>query len=284
MSNVTPRGRVAAVQMVSGPTVDANLEKAQALLTAASAAGADLAVLPENFACMPARETDRIQIAEEDDDGVIQGFLADTARTLGMWIVGGTIPIRCPRDPRPAAACLVYDGRGQRRARYDKIHLFDVNIPGSEESYRESESILPGGQPVVVDSPLGRLGLAVCYDLRFPELFRSMLDRGLDVIVLPAAFTARTGRAHWETLLRARAIENQCYVVAAAQGGRHAGGRETWGESMIIDPWGTVLEHKPEGPGLVLADMDLGIQREIRRRFPALAHRHGGATKWSSGS
>lgn len=268
--------RVAAVQMASGPDVEGNLRVTAALLREAAESGAALTVLPENFACMPAREADRLLIAESDGEGPIQEFLRRSARDLGMWLVAGTIPIRCPDDERPAAACLVFDERGERRGRYDKIHLFDVAIPGAEEAYRESESIRPGEDLVVLDSPLGRLGLAVCYDLRFPELFRRMLDGGLEIIALPAAFTAKTGEAHWETLLRARAIENLSWVVAAAQGGRHAGGRETWGDTMIVDPWGEVRDRRRQGAGIVLADVDLGWQAEIRRRFPALRHRAGG--------
>jgi nitrilase len=259
--------------MASSADVAANLAGAAALLRRAVERGVLLAVLPENFACMPAREADRTRIAEDDGDGPIQDFLQSRARELGLWLVGGTIPIRCPEDPRPAASCLVYDDHGRRRARYDKIHLFDVSIPGTSESYRESESICPGEQPVVLDSPIGRLGLSVCYDLRFPELFRRMLDRGAEVVALPAAFTARTGQAHWETLLRARAIENLCWMIASAQGGEHPGGRRTWGHSMIVDPWGAVVDERDEGPGLAEGVIDPDRQRDIRRRFPALDHR-----------
>jgi predicted amidohydrolase len=265
--------RVAAIQMGSGPEVEANLSVASRLLASAAAAGARLAVLPENFACMPVRDADRLEIAEDDGAGPIQDCLARTASELGMWIVGGTIAIRCEGDGRPAAACLVFDDRGQRQARYDKIHLFDVTLPDREESYRESDTIRAGERVVVLDSPLGRLGLAVCYDLRFPELFRRLLDEGTEVIVLPAAFTAHTGRAHWETLLRARAIENLCWMVAAAQQGRHPSGRETWGDSMVVDPWGTVMDRRRSGAGIVMAEVDLARQARIRQRFPAPGHR-----------
>lgn len=268
-----PGPRVAAVQMTSGDDVAANLARAGELLNRAAEHGALLAVLPENFACMPAREADRAKIAEDDGDGPIQDFLESRARELGLWIVGGTIPIRCQEDPRPSAACLVFDDRGRRRARYDKIHLFDVSIPGSDESYRESDSICPGDRTMVLNSPLGRLGLSVCYDLRFPELFRSMLDRGVEVVALPAAFTHRTGQAHWETLLRARAIENLCWIIASAQGGQHPGGRRTWGHSMVVDPWGDVVDERDQGPGLAEAIIDPDRQRDVRRRFPALDHR-----------
>lgn len=273
MSDSASPVRVAAIQMGSGPGVEANLSVASRLLAAAAVAGARLAVLPENFACMPNRDADRLEIAEEDGAGPIQDHLARNAAELGIWIVGGTIAIRCEGDARPAAACLVFDDRGQRRARYDKIHLFDVSLPDRDESYRESDTIRAGERIVVLDSPLGRMGLAVCYDLRFPELFRRMLDGGTDVIVLPAAFTAHTGRAHWETLLRARAIENLCWMVAAAQQGRHPNGRETWGDSMVVDPWGTVVDRRRSGEGVVMADIDLGRQARIREQFPALGHR-----------
>lgn len=281
MSAGTGDRRVAAVQMNSSDAVAVNLAKAAELLDRAAERGVMLAVLPENFACMPAREADRMKVAEDDGDGPIQDFLRSRARELGLWIVGGTIPIRRPNDPRPAAACLVFDDHGQRRARYDKIHLFDVSIPGASESYRESDSICPGETLVVLDSPIGRLGLAVCYDLRFPELFRSMLEHRVEVVALPAAFTARTGQAHWETLLRARAIENLCWVVASAQGGVHAGGRETWGHSMIVDPWGAIADSLDDGAGLAEAVIDPEMQREIRRGFPALEHRRDRRTTWS---
>jgi len=266
-------GRVAAIQMGSGPDVEPNMSRASELLADAAAAGAAVAVLPENFACMPDRDADRLRIAEEDGDGPIQEFLARSSRDLGIWIVGGTIPVRLAGDSRPAAACLVFDAQGRRRARYDKIHLFDVALPDREESYRESDTIKPGDGVVVVDSPVGRLGLAVCYDLRFPELFRRMLDEGMEVVALPAAFTAHTGRAHWETLLRARAIENLCWVVAAAQWGRHPNGRETWGDSMVIEPWGKVVDRRRSGSGVVVADIDLARQARVRRQFPAVSHR-----------
>jgi len=265
--------RVAAIQMGSGPDVQTNLSVASRLLASAAAAGARLAVLPENFACMPDRDADRLEIAEDDGAGPIQECLARNARELEIWIVGGTIALRCEDKGRSAAACLVFDDRGQRRARYDKIHLFDVSLPDRDESYRESDTIRSGEGFVVLDSPVGRLGLAVCYDLRFPELFRRMLDEGMDVIALPAAFTEHTGRAHWETLLRARAIENLCWVVAAAQQGRHSNGRETWGDSMVVDPWGTVVDRRRSGAGVVVADIDPTGQARIREQFPALGHR-----------
>jgi nitrilase len=265
--------RVAAVQMISGAETASNLHEAAALLSEAADAGAVLAVLPENFACMPSDESYRRRIAEEDGDGPIQAFLSAQAERLNMWVVGGTIPLRVPADERPAAACLVFDTAGNRVARYDKIYLFDVSLPGGQESYRESDNIRPGDTPVVIDSPIGRLGLAVCYDLRFPDLFRMLVDRGAQAIALPSAFTASTGRAHWEPLVRARAIENLVWVVASDQGGRHDGGRETFGDSMIVDPWGKILDRRATGPGIVTGDVDLRWQDDVRRRFPTLEHR-----------
>ena len=199
--------------------------------------------------------------------------LASLASELGLWIVAGTIPLRVPGETRLAAACLVYDAAGRRVARYDKIHLFDVEIPGKDERYQESSSVRPGATPVCVDTPAGRLGLAVCYDLRFPELFRRLLSLGAEWFCLPSAFTAPTGRAHWEVLLRARAIENLCHVVAPAQSGFHENGRETHGDSMIVDCWGRVLARLPRGTGVVTAEIDLVRQRELRQNFPCVDHR-----------
>ena len=266
--------RVSALQMVSGADLDANLAVAAELLARAAAAGATLAVLPENFAFMGRREADRLTAAEAPEDGPIQAFLAAQAREHGLWVVGGTIPVRVPDERRAAAACLVYDRHGTQCARYDKIHMFDVSIPGrAEETYRESDNTLPGDRSVVVDTPCGRLGLAVCYDVRFPELFRTLADEGADLIALPAAFTRPTGRAHWEILLRARAIENQCYVIGAAQGGLHANGRQTHGDSMIVDPWGELLNRLGYGPGLITADLDPQRRTDLHRDFPVLTHR-----------
>jgi len=219
--------RLAAIQMVSTRTVRKNLQAAQQLITKAVNEAAELVVLPENFALMGQTEKDKLDCAEVEGDGPIQEFLSTQARESSVWVVGGTVPLKSRLKSKIVAACLVYNDKGQQVARYDKIHLFDVMVPGSSESYRESDTIEKGTLPVVLDSPVGRLGLAICYDIRFPELFREMLDGGLDVIALPAAFTAKTGKAHWEILLRARAIENQCYLVAANQGGRHANGRRT---------------------------------------------------------
>jgi nitrilase len=265
--------KVAAIQMTSGPDVSANLQQARALLEQARERGACLAALPENFAFMGLKDADKRAVGEADGGGPIQDFLAGTARDLKLWIVGGTMPIRVDGDGRVAAASLVFDAAGQRVARYDKIHLFDVDIPGKAETYRESAHVAPGREPVVVETPAGKLGLSVCYDVRFPELFRRLSAAGAQILSVPSAFTGPTGRAHWETLLRARAIENLCHVIAPAQSGFHPNGRETYGDSMIIDHWGTVLQRLPRGQGCVVADVDLNRQATARTSFPALDHR-----------
>jgi deaminated glutathione amidase len=267
------RCQVAAVQMVSGDSVDANLAEAQRLIEEAATGGARLVVLPECFAFMGQRLEDQLDLREDDGAGPLQAFLARMACAHGVWIVGGTIPLAADAPDRVRAACLVFDDGGRRVARYDKIHLFDVLLPQVGERYQESAVMEPGSTPVVIDSPGGRLGLGVCYDLRFPELFRRLLDDGLEVLALPAAFTAVTGAIHWESLVRARAIENQVYVVAAAQGGVHPNGRETHGDSMVIDPWGTILDRLPKGPGLCRGTLDRDYQAAVRCNFPALDHR-----------
>jgi deaminated glutathione amidase len=264
---------VAAVQMTSSADTGRNLADAGRLLAEARARGALVAALPENFAFMGASEPDKFAIAEEEGGGPIQDFVASKARQLGMWVVAGTIPLRVPGQPRVAAASLVFDAEGRLAARYDKIHLFDVEVPGRDERYQESSSVRPGETPVCVDTPAGRLGLAVCYDVRFPELFRRLLEMGADWFCLPSAFTAPTGRAHWETLLRARAIENLCHMVAPAQSGFHENGRETYGDSMIVDCWGRVLARLPRGTGVVAGEIDLVRQRSVRQNFPSVAHR-----------
>jgi deaminated glutathione amidase len=265
--------KVAALQMTSGPDVPGNLEQARVLLEEAVERGARLAALPENFAFMGLKDADKRAVAEADGHGPAQDFLAATARRLRVWIVGGTVPLAASADGRVAAACLVYDSDGRRVARYDKIHLFDVDIPGRAESYRESAHVAPGARATVLDTPLGRLGLSVCYDVRFPELYRHLSACGAQILTIPSAFTSPTGRAHWETLLRARAIENLCYVVAPAQSGFHPGGRETYGDSMIVDFWGRVLQRVPRGRGCAVAEVDLARLSGVRESFPALAHR-----------
>jgi nitrilase len=265
--------KVAAIQMTSSNVRDDNLVTARGLLERAAHAGARVAVLPENFSIMAQRDAERRAVAEVDGDGTVQSFLASSARELGLWIVAGTTPLILATDSRLATSCLVYDDQGKRVARYDKIHLFDVELPDKNESYRESKHFAPGRTPVVVDTPAGKLGLSVCYDMRFPELYRQLVAAGAEWLSMPAAFTVPTGRAHWEILLRARAVENLCHVVAAAQWGVHANGRGTWGHSMLIDHWGKVVAELPEGTGIVIADIDLDAQRETRRTFPALSHR-----------
>jgi len=265
--------RVAAVQMATGPDPDANLREAERLIRGAAEARAELVVLPENFGFMGKSHRDLLGQQERDGAGRLQSFLSATAARYGIWLVGGTIPL-ATRDPgRVRAACLVFDGHGERVARYDKIHLFDVDVPDTDEMYRESATIEPGDNILVIDSPCGRLGVAVCYDLRFPELFRHMLAGGVELLAIPAAFTAATGKAHWATLVRARAIENLAYVIAAAQGGGHANGRETYGRSMILDPWGSVLDQLPRGAGFICCPLDRDAQASVRRSFPVLEHR-----------
>jgi len=267
------RIKLAAIQMTSVADVAANLKEARIHLDHAARQGAKLAVLPENFAFMAADESARSRITEQDGSGQIQDFLAQAARECGLWLVGGTIPLASGESERPFAACCVWDALGRRVGRYDKIHLFDVRVPDSAEAYRESRRTMAGSTPLTLTTPFGQLGIAVCYDLRFPELFRLMLDREVNVIALPAAFTQRTGQAHWHTLLKARAIENLCYVAAAAQAGEHPGGRRTYGHSMIIGPWGEVLAEAAAGPGVVTATMDDDYLRRLRSQFPALSHR-----------
>ena len=265
---------VACIQMASGPNVGANLLEAERLIGMAVDKGGKLVVLPENFAIMGKEETDKVAVRETDGDGPIQEFLSQQAAKHGIWLVGGTIPMVAGVDNKIRAACLLYDDNGRQVARYDKIHLFDVSVMDSDESYTESETIEAGDRTVVVDTPFGKLGLAVCYDLRFPELFRTMIDQGMECLAMPAAFTAITGKAHWEVLVRARAIENLCYVFAAAQGGYHINGRETWGHSMIVDPWGQVMNELANGSGLVCAPIDMERLGNIRRTFPCLEHRN----------
>lgn len=264
---------MAAVQMASGPNVGANLIEAGRLIAKAVEQGARLVVLPENFAIIGMSEYDKVRLREQDGEGPIQDFLADQAAKHGIWLVGGTIPLAAHAPDKVRAACLVYDERGRRVARYDKIHLFDVRIEESSETYNESETIEHGDQVMVVDTPFGKLGLAVCYDLRFPELFRAMLSQGAEIFAVPSAFTALTGKAHWEILVRARAIENLCYVIASAQGGYHVSGRETHGDSMIVGPWGIVLDRLGRGSGVVTAVLDRERLLSTRRNFPTIDHR-----------
>jgi nitrilase len=272
-------GKVAAIQMTSGHVVADNLAVAGRLLRDAKEAGAEIACLPENFAFIGLRDADKLATAETDGDGPAQAFLRDTARALDLWILAGTINLKTRSESRVANASLLIDADGRRVARYDKIHLFDVTIPGRQEQYRESSTVHPGREVVVADTPVGRLGLSVCYDMRFPELYRELVARGAEWLAMPAAFTVPTGRAHWETLLRARAIENLCYVVAPAQSGTHTSGRETYGDTLIVDYWGQVLTRLESGSGVVVADLDLAKLGETRARFPALDNRQLGVKR-----
>jgi len=261
--------RIAAVQMVSGPDVAANLAEADRLIGEAAAAGAGLVVLPEYFPLISTDERAKLGICERDGEGPIQAFLKDAARRHKLWLVGGSCPLAADVPDKVRNSTLVFDDSGRRVARYDKIHLF--GFQQGLERYDESATIEAGSDVVTFEAPCGSVGLSICYDLRFPEIFRAMGE--VSLIVLPAAFTYTTGRAHWEVLLRARAIENQCYVLASAQGGVHAGGRRTWGDSLIIDPWGEVLARLAEGPGVVVADIDPARIAEVRASLPALKHR-----------
>ena len=265
--------KAAAIQMSSSADVEQNLERAEELLANAADAGARLAVLPENFALMPRRSSAKTAIAETPGDGPIQNFLAAAASRLGLWIIAGSIPLKSPEPDRTYGACLVIDDSGQRRDIYRKIHLFDVDLAGSGESYRESRSMYPGDDPVAVKSPFGIIGLTICYDLRFPELYRQLVDAGATIFTVPAAFTKTTGRAHWHTLLRARAIENLAWVIAPGQAGTHADERATYGHSMIVDPWGGIVAELEEGEGVAVAEIDPGRTAQLRRDFPALSNR-----------
>lgn len=265
--------KVAAIQMASGPNVKANLAEAEKLIKIAVQQEAELIVLPENFAIMGTSENDKVKIAEDFGSGLLQDYLKEQAIARNIWLVGGTIPIRSKENGKVYSACLLMNPQGELVARYDKIHLFDVTIEASNESYTESETITAGDKVVVVDTPFGRLGLAICYDLRFPELFRAMVEQKMEICALPSAFTSLTGRVHWESLLRSRAIENLSFMVAADQGGYHVGGRETHGDSMIIDPWGQVLNRLPHGTGVVVANIDIAKLEHTRKMFPALDHK-----------
>ena len=261
--------RIAAVQMISTPRVDDNLRSAARLVAEAVAQGAQLVALPEYFPIMGMNEGDKVKVREPDGRGPIQDFLAETAQKHAIWLIGGSIPLMAGNPDKVLNSSVAYNPQGERVARYDKIHLF--GFQKGAERYNESATIEAGSLPVAFDTPFGRVGLSICYDLRFPELYRAL---GVtDLLVIPAAFTETTGRAHWEILLRARAIENQCYLLAVAQGGRHENGRETHGNSMLIDPWGDILDRKLKGPGIVIGELDHARIAEIRASLPALKHR-----------
>lgn len=260
---------VAAVQMISSPSVADNIATARRLIAQAADTGATLVLLPEYWAIMGLADTDKVAQAEPLGAGPIQDFMAGMAREHGIWLIGGTLPLQSEQAGKVLNTTLIYNPQGEHVGRYDKIHLFGFSK--GTESYDESRTIVPGSHVGTVDTPLGRVGLSVCYDLRFPELYRAMGPCAL--IVVPAAFTYTTGQAHWEVLLRARAIENQCYVLAAAQGGTHPNGRRTWGHSMLIDPWGGIQAVHAEGEGVVHGDIDPQFIDSVRASLPALKHR-----------
>ena len=264
--------KMAALQTVAGTDLGRNLDAAAVLIGKAAAQGAELLALPEYFCLMGQRDSDKLAFAEADGAGPIQAFLAAQAQQHRVWLIGGTLPIRGAAPDHARNACCVYAPDGTRAARYDKIHLF--RFDNGRESYDEARVLEAGAEPVTLQAGALRVGLSICYDLRFPELYRAMgTPAPCDVLSVPAAFTYTTGRAHWELLLRARAVENQCYVLAAAQGGVHENGRRTWGHSMIVDPWGEVLAVRPEGAGVVVAEVDLQRLAAVRNQLPALAHR-----------
>ena len=261
--------KMAAIQMASGPYVSANLNEAERLIEIAVNQGAKLVVLPEYFAIMGLKETDKVAVREKEGSGQIQDFLSKIAKKHKIWLIGGSVPMVSNSPDKVRNSCLVYDDKGHQVARYDKIHLFGLDL--GNEHYHEENTIEPGSAIKVVDTPFGKIGLSICYDLRFPELYRAMGE--VNIIVVPAAFTDTTGKAHWETLVRARAIENLSYVIAPAQGGYHISGRETHGNSMIVDPWGVVLDRLPRGSGVVMATMNPKYQESLRKSLPALQHR-----------
>ncbi|MBL7479804.1 carbon-nitrogen hydrolase family protein [Legionella bononiensis] len=262
--------RVALVQMVSSSRVDENLQHIEQFMLQARNERAELVVLPENFAFMGLKETDKLGIAESYGEGPIQQKISQLAKKTGLWVVAGTIPIK-GTGTKVRASCIVFDDQGQHVARYDKIHLFDVRV-SEQEAHQESSTIERGHNVVVVDTPVGKIGLTVCYDLRFPELYQQLLRKGAELFTVPSAFTAVTGLAHWEVLLRARAIENLCYVLAPNQGGQHENGRHTYGHSMVIEPWGKILSQKQVGAGMITADIDLQRLEQLRRHFPCVDH------------
>jgi nitrilase len=265
--------RFAAVQMASGSNLQGNMREAERLIQSAAEAGADLVVLPENFGVITAVEAEILDYGEPAGQGPLQDFLAEQAQRHRITLAGGSVPLLSDEAGKVSNALLVYGPRGELVSRYDKIHLFDVLLADGNERYDESSIFSAGNEVIVFESNGVKVGLAICYDLRFPEMFRELSSRGAEVILLPAAFTAETGKAHWHTLLKARAIENLSYVVASAQGGFHVNGRETYGHSMIIDPWGNVLDEHDSGPGVVIADFNREYQQQIRHSFPVLTHR-----------
>jgi predicted amidohydrolase len=261
--------KVAGIQMASSPHVSSNLIEAERLIALAAEQGAKIVVLPEYFCIMGVKDSDKVQVREKPNDGPIQRFLSRMAREYKIWLIGGTVPLESNFPNKVRNSCLVYNDKGEQVARYDKIHLFGLDL--GTEHYHEENTIESGDSVVTVNTPYGKIGLSICYDLRFPELYRAMGE--VDMIVVPSAFTETTGKAHWESLIRARAIENLCYVIAPAQGGYHLSGRETHGNSMIVDPWGVVLDRLPRGSGVVIASMNRDYQASLRKSLPALKHK-----------
>jgi len=272
------KGRVAAVQMVSGPSVDANLMQAETLVGEAAARGASLVLLPENFGLISTRAADKLAAREPDGDGPQQAFLSRMASVHGIHVIGGSVPLESGDPQRVYQALLVYAPGGQRVARYDKIHLF--RFTHGSEDYDEARTIRAGSSPQVLDAPLGRVGLSICYDVRFPELYRILAVRGARIVTIPAAFTVPTTRDHWEVLVRARAIEDQVFVIAPNQVGEHAEGLRSGGRSMIVDPWGLVLAQAADSETVITADLDLDAQTATRTRLPSLANRRPAAYRW----
>lgn len=265
--------RVAAIQMASGSNIKGNLIEAEKLIGRAVADGAELVVLPENFGLIGIKSEDVVKNCEQPGSGMIQDFLSQQSSLHKIIIAGGTLPLASSDDTHYRNTLMVYNQQGNNIARYDKIHLFDVSLPEDDEQYNESAVIEAGDDIVVVDVGPFKMGLAICYDLRFPEQFRELVSKGAEVIVLPSAFTAATGKAHWHTLVKARAIENLCFIVASAQGGYHVNGRETYGHSLIVAPWGNVLDEIESGSGYAISDIDLTQQKKLREGFPVLEHR-----------
>ena len=265
---------VAAIQMVSTDTLSKNLELTEKLIEEAAAKKAKLITLPENFPLMGKQDKDRLAITEPFNDGPLQLFLSEQSKRYKIWLLGGTVPLVSDNPEKVFATSLLFNPDGECIARYDKIHLFDVVLDKDDgESYRESKTFKPGNDIVVAQTEIGNIGLSVCYDLRFPEMYRKMHNENVQIITAPSAFTATTGKAHWETLLKTRAIENLCYLIASNQGGIHANGRETWGHSMIVDPWGEILAEVKEETGIAIAKIDIEKQTNLRKRFPVLTHR-----------
>ncbi len=265
--------KIAAVQMASGPVVQGNLMQAARLIKKAANQGAKMVVLPESFAIMGYTEQERVAIAEDEGRGFIQDTLGQLAASFKVWIVAGTIPLKTDDPNKSTASSIMFNAQGEQVARYDKIHLFDVMLEDNNETYNESETTVAGSEIVAVDTPFGKIGMTVCYDLRFPKLYRELVEQGVEILLIPSAFTELTGQAHWESLLRARAIENLSYVIAPAQGGYHVNGKTTYGNSMMIDYWGKIRALSGKGAQVIMMDIDLKALHRVRKNFPVLEHR-----------